>query len=117
VLNLVSYTPSLIQRALTRVVASPRTFNLAVSNIPGPPQTMYLLGCPLREAYPVVPLADRHALSIGFTTVAGQACFGVYCDSDALPDADRLTDCLHGALDELIELTQPGATKEAYAPA
>jgi len=36
--------------------------------------------CPLRATYPVVPLADRHAVSVGMTTVHGQACFGVYAD-------------------------------------
>jgi diacylglycerol O-acyltransferase / wax synthase len=115
VLELASYAPSLVQRALTRLVASPRTFNLVVSNIPGPPQTLYLLGCPLREAYPVVPLADRHTLSIGFTTVAGRACFGVYCDRDALPDAHLLTASLHRSLDELMELAEAGAREKAPA--
>ena len=51
---------------------------------------MWMLGCRLRETYPVVPLADRHALSIGFTTVAGGAFFGIYADRDAGPDAELL---------------------------
>ena len=64
-------------------------FNLTVSNIPGPREPMYMLGCELEEAYPVVPLADEHALSIGMTTVKDRACFGLYADREALPDADR----------------------------
>ena len=68
-----SYAPSLVQRAVGRLVASPRAFNLVVSNIPGPREPLYMLGCELQEAYPVVPLADQHALSIGFTTIRDEA--------------------------------------------
>jgi hypothetical protein len=64
-------------------------------------------GCRLREAYPVVPLADRHALSIGFTSVDGGAFFGVYADRDSIPDADRLATDLGAALDELMALVPP----------
>jgi hypothetical protein len=77
VLSLVARTPHFLQRATARLVASPRTFNLVVSNIPGPTQPLYMRGCRLVEAYPVVPLAERHAVSIGVTTIAGRACFGL----------------------------------------
>jgi hypothetical protein len=62
-----------------------------------------MLGCELLEAYPVVPLADRHTLSIGFTSVAGRACFGLYADRDALPDADELAAHVEVAIEELLE--------------
>jgi diacylglycerol O-acyltransferase / wax synthase len=103
ILELVSYAPSPLQRLASRVVASPRTFNFVVSNIPGPPEPLYMLGCRLSEAYPVVPLVDRHALSIGFTTVGDGAFFGVYADRDALPDADGLAEALDDSLEELLE--------------
>ena len=114
VLEVLGFAPSLVQRALARIMASPRTFNFVVSNIPGPAEPLYMLGCRLREAYPVVPLADRHAVSIGFTTVAGEAFFGVYADRDALPDADILAGALDESLDELLEL---GEARRAAAAA
>jgi len=107
VLELASYAPSPVQRALSRLVASPRTFNVVVSNIPGPVAQLYMLGCPLREGYPVVPLADRHSLSIGFTSVAGGAYFGVYADRDTIPDPSRVAHAIGQALDELLELAPP----------
>ena len=55
-LNALSYAPRPIQHAITRMAASPRTFNLVVSNIPGPQQPLYMLGCELAEVFPVVPL-------------------------------------------------------------
>jgi diacylglycerol O-acyltransferase / wax synthase len=105
VLRAAAYAPPPVQRVLSRLIASPRTFNLVVSNIPGPRIPLYLLGCRLEEAYPVVPLSDRHAVSIGMTTVCDDACFGVYADREALPDADDLAARLNDAIDELLALT------------
>jgi hypothetical protein len=63
-----------------------------------------MLGCELEEVYPVVPLADRHALSIGLTTIKDQAFFGVYADRESLPDADLLARGLEESVDELLAL-------------
>lgn len=113
VLQMVSHAPHRLQRALSRLVASPRTFNLVVSNIPGPTQRLYMLGCGLEEAYPVVPLADRHAASIGFTTIEDRAFFGVYADRKSLPDADLLAEDVDESVEELLELS--GARETAGA--
>jgi diacylglycerol O-acyltransferase / wax synthase len=102
VLRAVRFVPRLVQHAVSRLIASPRTFNLTVSNIPGLRQPMYMLGCELEEVYPVVPIADEHALSIGMTTVKDRACFGLYADREALPDADRLAKAIDGSVDELL---------------
>ena len=117
VLDLAAAAPSVVQRVLSRLVASPRTFNVVVSNIPGPQQPMWMLGCRLREAYPIVPLADRHALSIGFTSVDGGAFFGIYADRDAGPDAELLARDIGDELDELLELAPAGSRGEpAHVP-
>lgn len=105
-LQAVSYAPRSVQRVLTQMVSSPRTFNLVVSNIPGPRVPLYLRGCRLQEAWPVVPLAENHALSIGMTTIGDQACFGLYVDADAMPDADDLALYLEEAVDELVSAAQ-----------
>jgi diacylglycerol O-acyltransferase / wax synthase len=108
VLNLVARTPHFLQHAAARLVASPRTFNLVVSNIPGPTQPLYMRGCRLVEAYPVVPLAERHAVSIGVTTLADRACFGLYADRKALPDVELLARDVDDAIDELLGLSTDG---------
>jgi diacylglycerol O-acyltransferase / wax synthase len=105
-LKAAEHTPTAVQHAISRIFASPRTFNLVVSNIPGPAEPLYMLGCPLQAAYPVVPLADHHALSIGMTTVRDRACFGVYADRETLPDTDRLARNIDDAITELIAAAQ-----------
>lgn len=104
VVDALGLLPRPVRRAAAHAFASPRMFNLVVSNIPGPSGKLYLDGCELREAYPVVPLAGDHALSIGMTTVQGQACFGLYADRMVLPDSDALAGDLDAELDELLAL-------------
>jgi diacylglycerol O-acyltransferase / wax synthase len=99
----VKYLPRPAQHAITRMIASPKTFNLTVSNIPGPRQPMYMLGCEMEAAYPVVPIADKHAVSIGMTTIGDQACFGLYAASEMLPDSDQLAAAMNASIDELLE--------------
>jgi len=105
VLRAVARAPAAAQQSLSRFMAGPRTFNLVVSNIPGPNVPMYMLGCPLQATYPVVPLSDRHAVSVGMTTIDERACFGVYADREALPDVDMLAHDIDDAITELLAVT------------
>lgn len=108
-LDAVSYAPHPVQHAVSHAVASARAYNLTVSNIPGPRQPLWMAGCPLEAAYPVVPLADRHALSIGFTTVAERGFFGIYADRKTVPDADVLARAVEHSLDELLAIVERAA--------
>jgi diacylglycerol O-acyltransferase / wax synthase len=103
VMAMLKYMPRNAQHAVSRMIASPRTFNLTVSNIPGPREPMYMCGCELEAAYPVVPIADEHALSIGMTTIGDNCCFGLYAASEMLPDSDRLAEEVDRSIDELLE--------------
>jgi diacylglycerol O-acyltransferase len=102
VLKAIGYAPHHIQHIVSRLMASPQAFNLVVSNIPGPREPLYMLGCELEEVYPVVPLADRHAISIGLTTIGDGAFFGIYADPEALPDVELLATFIDESIDELI---------------
>jgi diacylglycerol O-acyltransferase len=102
VLKMVGYAPHRLQRLVSQLVASPRTFNLVVSNIPGPSEPLYMRGCELEEAYPVVPLADRHGVSIGVTTIKDGAFFGIYADRKSVPDAHLLARGIDESIEELI---------------
>ncbi|MGH2963942.1 MAG: wax ester/triacylglycerol synthase family O-acyltransferase [Solirubrobacterales bacterium] len=116
VMRSLGFVPSPVQRAVSRLVASPRAFNLTVSNIPGPRGSLYVRGCPLAAAYPVVPIADRHALSIGVTTVGEGAFFGLYADPEALPEVDELGAGIARATDELLALSLPSIAHRPRVP-
>lgn len=95
-------TPGPVQSALAHAFAHPRLFNLTVSSVAGPAVTRYLHGCRLRAVHSAVPLAGRHALSIGVVTVAGNACVGLTANPAALPDAEVIASGYDAALDELL---------------
>jgi diacylglycerol O-acyltransferase len=86
--------PPIVSALAARAMSAPRVFNLVVSNVPGPQQTFYLDGVPLREVYPAVPLNPRNqALSIGILSYDGGVYFGLLADRGALPD---VADAAHG---------------------
>jgi diacylglycerol O-acyltransferase / wax synthase len=113
----IARTPSPIQRVLAHAFAHPRLFNLTVSSVPGPAVPRYLRGCRLRSVHSAVPLAGRHAVSIGVVMAAGNACFGITADPDTLPDADALASAIDVELDELVGRSATGPRPRAPAAA
>ena len=103
VLGALALAPRAVRRVASRVIASPGLSNLTISNIPGPQVPLYLLGCEVKHAYPVVPLTDRHRLSIGMTSIHERACFGVYALGELAEDADRIAAALGTEIDDLLE--------------
>ena len=81
--------PAALQAPVARYAASPRMYNLVVSNVPGPRMPVYLLGAECVEVLPAIPLSEGHALSIGVFTLRDRVCFGAYADPEALPQASR----------------------------
>jgi diacylglycerol O-acyltransferase / wax synthase len=95
------WAPPTLNRLLASAMARPLIFNLAVSNVPGPQQPLYLLGRRLREIYPFVPLSPQnHALTIGMVSYDGRVFFGLVGDRDVVPDLDDLAGDLRQALRE-----------------
>jgi WS/DGAT/MGAT family acyltransferase len=93
--------PEPIKDRAARLAASPRLYNLTVSNIPGPRVPVYAAGGRVQSIYPVIPIPDRHALSIGVMTYDSGAHFACYADPRALPGVERLTVALEDAVAEL----------------
>ena len=62
--------PRPLQAPVARYAASPRMYNLVVSNVPGPRMPVYLLGAECVEVLPAIPLSEGHALSVGVFTLA-----------------------------------------------
>jgi diacylglycerol O-acyltransferase / wax synthase len=98
------WTPPTINRVLADVLARPLTWNLVISNVPGPQTPFYLLGRRMVEVYPFVPLSPQgHALSIGVVSYDGGVYFGLAGDRDVFADIDEVAADLEAALAEQLE--------------
>ena len=101
VLSALGMLPDPLKDLAARFAASPRSYNVTISNIPGPPEPLYMLGARLEEAFPVVPLAEGHALSVGVFGYLDRAHFGFYADPAALPDVRDLPEAIDAEIKAL----------------
>lgn len=62
----------------------------------------------MTEMFPLLPLNEGQALSIALTSYDGGVFFGVNADRDAVPDVNAVGCALTSALQELVELSNPG---------
>jgi diacylglycerol O-acyltransferase / wax synthase len=101
VIEATGWTPPTINRVLADVIARPLSWNLVISNVPGPQIPLYLLGRRLDAIHPFVPLSPQnHALSIGVLSYDGRVCFGLAGDRDLVSDIDELVADFEAALAE-----------------
>ena len=103
VMNAVGLLPAPLKGPVARAAGSARVYNLTVSNIPGPGFPLYMLGAQLDEAYPIVPLSEGHALSIGIFSYRDDVFFGIHAEPFALPEARLLPEALDAAIVALGE--------------
>jgi WS/DGAT/MGAT family acyltransferase len=95
--------PGPLKTRAAKLAASPRLFNLTVSNVPGPPVALFAAGAQVTSVFPVIPLSDGHALSLGVLSYDGAMHFAAYADPITLPEARELPALLSMALVELLE--------------
>jgi WS/DGAT/MGAT family acyltransferase len=93
--------PGFMKERAARLAASPRMYNLTISNVPGPRVPLYAVGAKVASIYPVIPISDGHALSIGVLSYAGSVHFAAYADPRALPDAGELATLFRASIQEL----------------
>ena len=93
--------PAPLRSPAAKAMATPRQFNLTVSQSPAPRGSLFLLGCEAEEVYSVVPIAQGHALAIGMVRYRQELFFGCYADPDALPEVHQLPALIEAELQEL----------------
>jgi diacylglycerol O-acyltransferase len=77
------------------------TWNLVISNVPGPPVPLYCAGARLVANYPVSVITDGMGLNITVMSYCGSLDFGIVADRDQMPDVNKLIGWLGDALEEL----------------
>ncbi len=87
-------------------------FNLILSNVPGPQDEMYFLGCRMDTMYPLGPLLAGAGLNITVMSFNGDMGIGIVACPDLLPDLWGIADAFPDALKELLECGDPAASDD-----
>jgi hypothetical protein len=84
--------------------------------VPGPQIEAYLLGSPLREVYPLVPLFKNQALGIALFSYHGGLFWGLNADWDAVPDLHDLVGALRADFEALRKAAQAAPARPGKIP-
>ncbi len=79
------------------------TWNLVISNVPGPPVPLYMAGARAKAFYPVSVITDGMGLNITVMSLDGQMNIGIVADREQMPDVWKLIGWMRDGLDELAE--------------
>jgi WS/DGAT/MGAT family acyltransferase len=108
VLELTGLAPPVIHATVAQALYATRLFNVTITNVPGPQQTLYAFGAPLRELHPLVPLAAEHTVGVAAMSYDGSVFFGVVADRDTVPDLEVLLSALGASVEELLAAAHAG---------
>jgi diacylglycerol O-acyltransferase / wax synthase len=95
----------------------PGMMNTIVSNVPGPPMTMYMCGARLTGIFSASVLLDQMGLNITLYTFGDRVDFGLHVDPDLIKDPWAIADAIPAALAEMMEVAgigAPSAIEDAF---
>jgi hypothetical protein len=111
--DVADWTTTALVGAAAKAALQARPFNLVVTNVPGPPQPIHVLGAKLHSIAPVVNLSEGTGLGVALASYAGQLVFGCIADPHRVPDLASFADDLVASFEELEKAAGIPATPEA----
>lgn len=93
--------PTILLPLLPFDTGVPPSFNLPISNVPGPQQQMYFNGASVDEIYPASSIWDGMALNVTVCSYADRIGVGYVADRDVMPDIETLIPFTEAALASL----------------
>ncbi len=85
---------------LYRAAMRLRTYNLIITNVPGPPIPLYMLGAQMKAIYPMVPLMQNQNLGIALFSYNGGLHWGFNADWESFPDVHEFVEDLETSFEE-----------------
>lgn len=102
--SVVDVVPVPVLRRLAPEILVRQPFvNLAVTNLPGSPLPLYLLGSRLRELQPIVTGVGNIACIVGVLSYCDDLGVGITVDPDVVADPDAFLDALRASATELLD--------------
>lgn len=102
--HLAGFAPASLHAMSVRAASTfaDHTFNVVITNAPGPQTPMFVGGARMLEMYPVSPLLRNQATSIGITSYDGRVCYGLNADREAMADIGVLAASVPESMEELL---------------
>lgn len=92
-----------------RFIEQLRPFNIVVTNIPGPPESLSLLGARLLEVYPQAPLFSNQGLGVALFSYGDTLYWGFNADCNVVPDLPDLVAAVAESFAELFAFSKEPA--------
>lgn len=103
-MHMAGFAPASLHAMSVRAASTfaEHTFNLVITNAPGPQQPMYIGGARMLEMYPVSPLLRNQTTSVGITSYDGRVFYGLNADRDAMADIGVLSAAVEESMEEML---------------
>ena len=112
-LDLLAPAPRSVLGLLGALANHQALFNLVVTNVPGPPVTLYFCGTRLLEAFPFVPLAGNLTLGVAAMSYGDVLTLGLLADPLTCPDARVVVSGVEEDLERLVVGGRPSDGPES----
>lgn len=112
ILDAIGMTTPAVETQAVRFFGSKAT--AVMTNVPGPRQTLYLAGAPVRSLMFWVPQSARLGIGVSIISYVGQVRVGVVTDSGLVPDPDAIVAGFHEELRAMM--SAPEEFQAAPAP-
>ena len=117
-LNLAGFAPSTLHAMVARASLRNISFNLIVTNVPGPQIPLYCQGARLVEVFPIAFLYEGQQVAVAIFSYNGTLNFGYIADGQGVPDVTVFAQCVEEGLRELVEAARwEAGTAAAPVPA
>lgn len=103
-LNTVGAAPTEIERVVVDLFATKAT--TVMTNVPGPRNTIYMAGKPVRGSMFWVPQSGRLGLGVSILSYDGAITLGVATDVGLIPDPKNIIDAFYAEFEQLAALAQ-----------
>jgi diacylglycerol O-acyltransferase len=100
---------------LTGIAPRRQAFNVVISNVPGPSETLYYGDAKLEGMYPVSIVLDGQALNISLASYRDSLEFGLLACRRSVPSMQHMLQYLSDALDALEPAGDSAAANESVA--
>jgi WS/DGAT/MGAT family acyltransferase len=101
---------------ISREAIRRHAYNVVVTNIPGPPFPLYMLGARVKAMFPLVPIPPTQNLGIALFSYNGGLHWGFNADWEGFPDVHEFVEDLEATFEEYKQLAATRERRPAATP-